>query len=94
MKKIQVSDRNVQSLKDLVRKERKSVSDLFRSYIIDYVESRNAKVERSITFSGTLPPIKRLMLEQKPQDPYPESREDRENWIKKYPRRTTVNYGK
>jgi len=83
-----------EEFKELVRKDGKTVSDLFRSYIIRYVETRNAIVLKVNIEEKIFLHFPYLMLEQKPRDPYPQDKQSQEAWIKKYPKRTTVSYGK
>jgi len=93
-------DRKTEALypefQELARKENKTVSELIREYIVDYVEVRNAITLKVEVEELVLKPQQFMypMLTQKPRDPYPESEEARENWLKKYPRKVTVNYGK
>jgi len=87
-----------EEFKDLARKERKTVSSLLREFIIEYVESRNAKVSQTKVFNPAriIPDLSKglLMISQKPRDPYPQDKEGQDAWIKKYPRKTTVTYAK
>jgi len=79
---------------DLARKEGKTVSQLIRKFIINYVESRNARVMSPTLVHFSPNNHLTLLLPQKPIDPYPSDKQGQDNWIKKYPKRTTVRYAK
>jgi len=91
-------DRKTEALweefQDLARKSHTNVSELFRKFIVDYVESKNLKVVKTMGIKWPYRPGGILMLEQKDMDPYPSTRKEREAWMLKYPRKVTVNYGK
>jgi len=68
---------------DLVRKDGRTVSELFRRFIINYVEARNAKVVKpikNIVFHN--PNLK--LLTRKTLNPHPKSSKSYDIWNSMY----------
>jgi len=83
-----------EEFQELARKEHKTVSSLFRDFIVRYVEERSPVTITQVKETFPNLPTKYTMITHQAVDPYPLDKEAQAAWIKKYPRKVTVNYGK
>jgi len=73
---------------DLARKHRKTVSELIRTFIVDYVEANNPVLEVEVEERYEIPTFRHdRMLTRRTLNPFPEESDKHWEWEERFGRR-------